>query len=214
MVFGCTPSPTRAVMYAMTRKEEIDIYDLDETLLCGNSTRLYLDTLLQVACSRWQAVTWLRTAATAALRLTRVISHRRYKWLLWHSAAGLSQSAAAVFRDVYGRRFVRIIRPSMLKALERSRRDGHYILVATAAYAEVLEPLHDLIDGAVATETASVAKYRDYVECRGDEKARRALRYVEKRGAKVSIIYTDGKDDGPLMAAFPESVHCIVLPNS
>ena len=28
----------------MAKKEEIDIYDLDETLLRGNSTRLYLDT--------------------------------------------------------------------------------------------------------------------------------------------------------------------------
>ena len=164
----------------MTKGEDIDIYDLDETLLRGNSTRLYLDVLLHVAHRRWQAFTWLRTATAAALRLSRIISHRRYKWLLWHASTGL----------------------------------WHHILVATAAYAEVLNPLHDLIDGSVATETATVTKYRDYVECRGDEKARRARKYVEERGATVSIIYTDGKDDAPLMVAFPKSVYCIVLPNS
>ncbi len=198
----------------MAKKEEIDIYDLDETVLHGNSTRLYLDTLLYVARRRWQAITWLRTATVAALRLSRVISHRRYKWLLWHAATGLSKDAATVFRDEYARRFREMLRPSILTALERSRCDRHHILIATAAYAEVLSPLRAFIDGSVATETATVAKYRDYVECRGDEKARRALRYVEERGATVSIIYTDGKDDAPLMAAFPKSVHCIVLPNS
>ncbi len=198
----------------MATKEEIDIYDLDETVLRGNSTRLYLDTLLRVARRHWQPVTWLRTATAAALRLSRIISHRRYKWLLWHAATGLSQAAAAVFRDEYAHRFREMLRPSILTALERSRRDAHHILVATAAYAEVLSPLHDLIDGSVATETASVAKYRDYVECRGDEKARRARRYVDERNATVSIIYTDGKDDAPLMDAFPKSMHCIVLPNS
>ncbi len=198
----------------MTKGEDIDIYDLDETLLRGNSTRLYLDVLLHVAHRRWQAFTWLRTATAAALRLSRIISHRRYKWLLWHASTGLSQDAADEFRDEYARRFKEMLRPSLLRALERSHRDGHHILVATAAYAEVLSPLHDLIDGSVATETATVTKYRDYVECRGDEKARRARKYVEERGATVSIIYTDGKDDAPLMVAFPKSVYCIVLPNS
>lgn len=198
----------------MAKKEEIDIYDLDETLLRGNSTRLYLDVLLDVARRRWQVITWLRTAAVAALRLCRAISHRRYKWMLWHAATGLSPDAAVKFRDEYARRFREMLRPSLLKAMERSRRDEHHIMVATAAYAEVLGPLQGLIDGAVATETASTARYRDYLECRGDEKARRARLYVENRKADVSIIYTDGKDDGPLMAAFPKSVHCIVFPGS
>ncbi len=198
----------------MATKTEIDIYDLDETLLRGNSTRLFLDTLLRVSFRRWQTFTWLRTAMAAALRLSRAISHRRYKWLLWHAATGLSQGAAADFREEYARRFMKMLRPSILKALERSRRDRHHVLIATAAYVEVPDLLHDLIDGSVATETATVAKYRDYVECRGNEKARRALRYVEERDATVSIIYTDGKDDAPLMAAFPKSLHCIVLPNS
>mgnify|MGYP002521588144 CR=1 FL=1 len=198
----------------MATKTEIDIYDLDETLLRGNSTRLFLDTLLRVSFRRWQTFTWLRTAMAAALRLSRAISHRRYKWLLWHAAGGLSQGAAADFREEYARRFVKMLRPSMLKALDRSRCDGHHILVATAAYVEVLSPLQDHVDGVVATETAAVAEYSDYVECRADEKARRALRYVKERDASVGIIYTDGKDDGPLLAAFPQSMHRIVLPDS
>lgn len=197
----------------MARKTEIDIYDLDETLLCGNSTRLYLDVLLYVARRRWQALTWLRTAAIAALRLSRIISHRRYKWLLWHAAAELSSASFAVFRDVYARRFELMLRPSMLEALERSRHDGHLVLVATAAYIEVLKPLQNRIDGAVATETAAASKYRNYVECRGQEKARRARAFVKEQNAEVCIIYTDGKDDGPLMDTFPDSVHCIVQPN-
>ena len=130
----------------MAKKEEIDIYDLDETLLRGNSTRLYLDTLLCVSRRRWQAIAWLRTAPAAGLRLLRIVSHRRYKWLLWHAATGLSPAVATEFRDEYARRFMEMLRPSILKALERSHRDGHHVLVATAAYAEVLEPLRDLID--------------------------------------------------------------------
>lgn len=183
---------------------KIDVYDLDETLLCGNSTRLYLSVLLRVSWQRMCLLTWARAVATAALRASRLISHRRFKWMLWHCGAGMSRGCAAEFDAMYRREFERMLRPSMVEALACSRREGRHILVATAAYREVLASLASRIDGAVATDTEGVARYRDYMECRGEEKARRVREYARSRGAEVATVYTDGADDEPLMALAEE----------
>lgn len=189
---------------------EIDVYDLDETLLRGNSTRLYLGALLRVAIRHGQVVTALRAAGAAALRGARLTSHRRFKWQLWHARAGLSQWAAANFRHEFARGFVKMLRPSMVNALTASRRAGRHILVATAGYAEVPRLLRTRIDGVVGTETAAARSFKEYAECRGAEKADRVRRYAEALGGVVATIYTDGADDGPLLAAFPEARRCIV----
>lgn len=180
------------------QKRKLVVVDLDGTLVDGNTLRIYIRHLLRQASGgmRLKIVTFL------AARMLRLISHRKMKFgvldAVPHDKATLSQFAEDIKRR---------LNPTVVSLLDRYRKQGATILLATAAPDIYIPYIWDC--DYVATQTVG-NKVR--LECRGSEKLRVVNEFIGKTFTFEAFI-TDHHDDLPLLEA-GAAVNYLVKPSA
>lgn len=146
--------------------------------------------LLDMAWRRRKAGAVAQIMVLSALRLGRLITHRRLKW-------GILDVSDSVLTDKDIETFAKTLTPQFnpgVKALMQQQKT----VLATAAPARYVAKLAELLGVEyVATERPQSGKYSEFVECRGSEKLRRV---TEKWGRDNDVV-TDHADDLALLAA-------------
>lgn len=180
------------------------VFDLDGTLLAGDSTVSWLRMLL--------GSSWLRCVVAAltfpvTLPLVWFPATRRFgaSILLWMATVGYDQKALAASIEAFVNRFERgdcslRWRNDGLKAMERHLAAGDRVLVVTAAPVWLAERL--LGSRSAVLGSTLLRRWGGWVlghHCYGKEKCR----VLEQNGYGTAwdYAYTDSYDDAPLLAA-------------
>lgn len=180
------------------------VFDLDGTLLAGDSTVSWLRMLL--------GSSWLRCVVAAltfpvTLPLVWFAATRRIgaSILLWIATVGYDQKALADSIEAFVTRFERgecslRWRNDGLKAMERHLAAGDRVLVVTAAPVWLAERL--LGSRSAVLGSTLMRRWGGWVlghHCYGKEKCR----ILEQNGYGTAwdYTYTDSYDDAPLLAA-------------
>jgi phosphatidylglycerophosphatase C len=180
------------------------VFDLDGTLLAGDSTVAWLRMLF---LSSWLRCTVAALTLPVSLPLVWFRVTRRFgaSILLWIATLGYDQSALEGSIEAFVKRFERgedslRWRNDGLKAMERHLAAGDRVLVVTAApvwLAERLVGSRSRVLGSTLTRHWGgwIAGYH----CFGREKCR----ILEQNGYGTAweYAYTDSYDDAPLLAA-------------
>jgi len=167
----------------------IVVVDLDGTIIAGNTLRIYITEGIRVMYRRHP----LRAATVAglvALRKLRFISHRCMKFAVLKRI-----EPTEVLRQRFVARFDSKRRPEVAEILDRYRREGATILLASAA-ADIYIPW--IWNGPyVATSTTDNP---NGIECRGQTKLF-AVKHFMRTGDTLEAIITDHADDLALLSA-------------
>ena len=145
-----------------------------------------------------------------ALRSIRAIDHRRMKWHL--TALGRRYLSDKEWKD-FASLLAQYIYPKVSDFIERKRREGASIFIASAAPEEYTNPLAEQLglDGALATPFTS--RIEDYTELRGDRKLAVINRLLADRRLRLDTFLTDHPDDLPTASAYPRQT-IIVNPDA
>lgn len=169
---------------------KLAVVDLDGTYLRGNSLHILIRCAFAQALRAGHLSRACRMAFYAGLRLLRLSSHAKMKFAMLRViplSPTLCQKFAAKARAN--------INPEVATDLDRLRQSGYHILLATAA-ADSYVPL--IWDGDyVATP---MSNNPDYHECRGELKLKAVKQYATTHKLRISIIFTDHRDDLALLA--------------
>ncbi len=185
---------------------QLAVFDLDGTLLAGDSTAAWLRMLI---CS-----SWLRCSVTAitlpiCLVLVWFSASRRIgaSVLLWIATVGYDQEALLKSIEAFVKRFERGERSIRwrndgVKALDRHLAAGDRVLVVTAAPAWLAERLLATRTDVRVLGSALASCCGGCLighHCYGKEKCRK----LEQNGYGTTwdYAYTDSYDDAPLLAA-------------
>jgi phosphatidylglycerophosphatase C len=185
---------------------QIAVFDLDGTLLAGDSTVAWLRMLLLSSAPRFLAAA---IALPGCLLLIHFLSSRKIgaSILLWIATFGYDPEALADSIERFagdfeaGRTSLRW-RKDGLHAMQRHMAAGDRVVVVTAAPVLLAQRLFAPWSG-IAVLGSSLGRWQGgWVEarhCRGREKCRA----LEDRGygAVWKYAYTDSHDDAPLLAA-------------
>ncbi len=164
-------------------KKRLMAVDLDGTLITGNSLHEY------IRCGLRHSSIWVRVCLVALLaaRRLRLISHLAMK----RRVLALIKPDDEFKADLTSR--VRcMVRHSVMEEIERHQAGGGTVLLATAA-PETYVPL-------IWSGDYVCSDRRSEVECRGEEKLRRVLRFADDTGVRLSVVITDHPDDMPLLS--------------
>lgn len=205
------PSASAACDDSQGRPDEpssapIAVFDLDGTLLAGDSTADWLRMLLFSS--------WLRgTAAVMTLPVTLLLvwmpSSRRIgaSILLWIATVGYDQNALAASIELFGKRFEQgerslRWRKDGLVAMDRHLAAGDRVLVVTAAPVWLAERLLTSRPDVHVLGSRLARRWGGWIlihHCYGKEKCR----MLEQNGYGTAwdYAYTDSYDDAPLLAA-------------
>lgn len=194
----------------MTRGEhgasssEIAVFDLDGTLLAGDSTAVWLRTLLLSSCLRFLVAA---IALPACLPLLYFPSSRRIgaSILLWIATFGYDEEALAGSIESFARSF-EAGRTSLrwrqdgLREMQRHMAAGDRVAVVTAAPVLLAERLFAPWSD-ITVIGSTLGRWRGgwiaARHCHGREKCRA----LENSGYGVWMYaYTDSHDDAPLLA--------------
>lgn len=166
---------------------KVVVVDLDGTLIDGNSLRVYVCLGMRQLIHHNPIQAGV-LAAIFVLRKLRIVSHRRMKF-----AALKRIRPDSELRQKFTAKIDAMRRPEVARLIERYRKDGAEILLATAA-ADVYIPW--IWTGPyVATPTR---ENPGRIECRGTLKARAVARYIGLEKALEAVV-TDHVDDLALL---------------
>ena len=185
---------------------QIAVFDLDGTLLAGDSTAAWLRMLL---LSSWVRCIAAAMTLPACLPLLWFPASRRIgaSVLLWIATLGFDQNAIAQSIEAFAKRFERgecalRWRNDGLAAMDRHRAAGDLVLVVTAAPVWLAQRLLAFrTDIAVLGSTLArcwggwIVKHH----CHGQKKCR--MLEQSGYGTAWDYAYTDSYDDAPLLAA-------------
>lgn len=163
---------------------KIVVVDLDGTLIDGNSLHLFL----RVALRHAPLLDRMRIARLMLLRRLRKISHVDMKF----GCLGIVRPDEA-FRSEFVRRFRAMLRPEIVRTIDRYKESGDTVLLATAAADMYVKWIWD--GDFVATSVHDNPNRR---ECRGDAKVE-AVRAFMRPGDTLEAVFTDHSDDIPLL---------------
>lgn len=186
----------------------LTVVDFDGTYIAANSLHVYLLTAMRHHLRRGHIGRCVRIAAALGLRAARLVSHRRMKSMALR-AAGRDEALLSEF----AKKIEKKVRPEVLAILERQRRKGDTVLLATAAA--------DFYIRRVWTDGNFVATRFDGdhmgEECRGEAKLAAVGKFMAAHGIdRISCVLTDHLDDAPLMRhnAAAGGVNILVAPDS
>jgi phosphatidylglycerophosphatase C len=197
------PSQERSVTPGST---QMAVFDLDGTLLAGDSTVAWLRMLL---LSSWARCIAAAMTSPVSLPLLWFPASRRIgaSVLLWIATLGSDQDAIAQSIEAFAKRFEsgeRALRwrSDGLAAMDRHRTAGDLVLVVTAAPVWLAQRLlASRTDIPVLGSTLArcwggwIIKHH----CHGQQKCR--MLEQSGYGAVWDYAYTDSYDDAPLLAA-------------
>jgi phosphatidylglycerophosphatase C len=192
----------------------IAVFDLDGTLLAGDSTAAWLRTLL--------FSTWLRRIAAAialpvCLFLVWIPSSRKVgaSILLWIATAGRDPEAITDSIQAFAKRVEQGAgavrwRGDGLATLQGHLAAGDRVIVVTAAPAWLAAPLLASWPQVRVIGSTLARRWRGWViedHCFGKQKCR-ALQQ-KGYGSEWDFVYTDSYDDAPLLAAATEGAFIV-----
>lgn len=173
-----------------------DVIDLDGTYCRGNTLHIYIREAFRYHLRKGNILRLTRMACHCAARLLHLCSHASFKFGTLE-AAGDDEGLMT--------RFVEKVRSQLSKEvidiIENSRREGHTVIMATAAPSFYTSMIWDgpLIATPWKPGDAPVP------ECRAEEKLRRVLEYTS--GIRPALAVTDDPAaDAPLIAASTQSI--------
>lgn len=170
------------------------VFDLDGTLLRGNSLHEYIKAALSIAFRRRNYGRTLRIGLYPTLRVLRVVSHNTMKRHVLHAIV-----PGEDLRREFVARIDRIRNGDLWELLEVKRREGYAILLATAA-PEIYIPW--IWEGEYVCTDNAVTD-----DCRGDRKLEKVFEYARSHGMELKFAAADGSDDLPLINAAQEKLH-------
>lgn len=185
------------------------VVDLDGTLVNVNTFREYLLFTAKVLTGRLRFLPVIRIMISVAMRKLRLVSHSAMKRRVLAATQSLVSGDDI---DSFVRQLLQKVNIDLLNMLEKYRKEGCKILLATAApglYArEFADSLH--LDGCVATpEVADNASWRENV---GTAKLDSVCDYISGIGGELAVVVTDHYDDLPLLRYNP-GVNILVNPS-
>lgn len=167
------------------------IFDLDGTLLKGNSFRWFTEYVLSLSSQR-SRTQFVKLCGMLVIRKLHLCSHRRLKWHL------MKVADKVLTPDDY-REFALLMKerldPAMLSMLPPTEE----FMVLTAASEEYVRPFIKLMGWKyfISTMRPESGLYKEYSEFRGEHKRiLLAILHIE-----ISAVFTDHSDDIPLLAA-------------
>ena len=179
------------------------IVDLDGTLVDGNSLRIYIKCGFADCLRSWR----LRDAAVEAMylaaRALRLISHTTMKSKLLKV---LRPNERLLER--FGSAVRRRINPAVSALIERERKVGHRVLLATASPDCYIPTIWEGEFVATQFSPGEVMK-----ECRGEEKLRRVNQWLAENSCCMYMVVSDHSDDLPLVAGNRTGINVLVKPD-
>lgn len=183
----------------------IAVFDLDGTLLHGDSTGRWMTGLLLGSVLRASAATLIAPVACTML-LFPSLRKPGASAMLWVATAGMDESALNRSMQDFAARFASgqtklAFKPAALAAFERHIAEGHRVVVVTAAPRALAMALLSRWAPHVTVFGSSLKrKAWGWIadrHCRGDEKCR----FMQENGYPSSwhFAYSDSDDDHPLL---------------
>ncbi|MGN0230897.1 MAG: HAD family hydrolase [Muribaculaceae bacterium] len=185
------------------------IFDLDNSLLADNSLRLYARHMMGVLLRRRRLVRLVALICHISFRRLRIVSHITMKQHLMHLTIHDFDTPAL---NAFIRTLQAHVDPRALALFNRWHSQGWLILLATAApscYADEFARRMGF-DGVCATQIP--ADDSPMTECRGEEKLRCAINWLEAHNASLEALVTDHHDDLPLLR-LPKHLNILVDPS-
>ncbi|MBD5224355.1 MAG: haloacid dehalogenase-like hydrolase [Bacteroidales bacterium] len=181
------------------------VVDLDGTLVDVNSFTSFVTYLVvQMAkYGKWNA--FFKVIHIVGLRKMRCISHADAKKAIidcCNSVYGGNKQIYSEFCEGLGKR----LRPSVINIIDKYRRTGATVALATAAPAEYAELFaHSCgFDYCIASGFGKSGESSRTYECKGDEKLRRVKELCLRENIEIAAVITDHEDDLPLLTIAPE----------
>lgn len=202
------------------------VIDLDGTYVRGNTLHIYLRCALRHHLHRLHLGRVCGISALLALRLLHLISHPAMKF----RALRLAGCDAVLLRD-FAERVLPLINPKVEQLRLGYEARGGLTLLATAAADFYVPAVwhHDFVatvtgmgegcnrvdegrkcekvdEGRMCEEgtkngNGDSSSHHHPVECRGEEKLRRTMEWINARGGRLDVVITDHTDDLPLLRA-------------
>lgn len=183
------------------------VFDLDGTLLAGDSTETWLRTLLVSAWWRLLPALLILPLALALIKFSRLRRHGA-SILLWIATVGYDEvslmAKATEFAESFRRERTRLRwRQDGIDVLQQHLAAGHRVIVVTAAPAclaeRLLMPWADRLCVIGSSLSRIAGGWVGGRHCRGLEKCR----FLAERGFgnRWSYAYSDSDDDAPILAA-------------
>ena len=190
-------------------KQELAVFDVDGTLIRGDSFVLYLVFVLLRRPSRW-----LRAPVLAFGVLLFMLSARDNSWLkahfVHHVLGGLAPGSEQVLTERFVERLARTrVKPGGFATLRRHLDAGHLVILLSAGLDSYLRPLAVRLGVAHLVATRVERNQRGAMtgrlsgeNCRGAEKLRRLGAFLGDAGPiGTRTAYTDHHSDLPLLLA-------------
>lgn len=174
---------------------EVAVFDLDGTLVKGSTFTLFVEWLVRrLFCMK--PLVAFRIAGIVLARKFRFVSHARAKRMIMLHMPGVADDN--LFRE-FAHKVSGIVIPEMKDLIETQRREGRFLLLATAAPEEYAVLLAGELGFDAAVATAQCGGGDECVECRGNEKLRRVKEICRRIGGEIAMVATDHEDDLPLL---------------
>jgi len=195
------------------RRATVAVFDLDGTLMRGDTYRRYLLGYMQR-----QPRLFLRLPLLGGFWLAHVLGLRGNAWLkqrfLTTIMGGATPAEIEPWTDRFLARAMRSgLRPRALETLRRHKSAGHTLVLATASFDFYVDRLGQMLgfDQVVCTraawEAGNLAGTIDGANCHGEEKVRRLnAHFGAQRGGCRVLAYTDHHSDLPLLQWADEPV--------
>lgn len=179
------------------------VVDLDGTYLRGNSLKLYIVCGFRYNLGKMRLLSAFRIGSLVALRMARLISHRRMKF------AVLSMLVKdRTFESDFSRKAHADIDIRVAKIIDDLRGSGYRILLATAAPDIYIPAIWD--GDYIATRTSD---NKEMTECRGEQKRLEVETWLKSNGCRLDTVISDHYDDAPLFMANSEGTNMLVKPD-
>lgn len=182
------------------------VFDLDGTLIAGNSFHLWILHLLRWSVLHGQWGVFIRLCWLSILRITRRIDHIELK----KSTLRLSLVVPTEQCQLFTKKLFAQVRPELLMRMQGHKQDGMLVVIATAALELYLVGFAELCgaDQLLATSSVLTDEWQENL------KAQKLLSLQQVYGADaiICVAYSDHSDDLPLLAAAQEAI--IVAPSS
>lgn len=184
------------------------VFDLDGTLIAGNSFHQWLFALTLWLLKRGRLLSCLRLLFWIGARGVRYIPHLELKRQIIALSVDVNPSKAMV--SAFVDKLVAVVRPELLQKIREHKQEGARVAVATAAIDLYLPGFAEYCgaDDLIATSSRLSPSWQENL------KARKLQSIQEYYGKDVVIdaVYSDHSDDLPLFRAAKRAI--VVAPST